>query len=445
MRRRRGITPPARHAARSRKRARRARSARRPSRSSPPASSSLRALKAALEAFDRRASELAKLEVVARDAAPLLTELEARANACETRAVESRKARDEIKKALATRGARPACAGAGRSRAAIDGAARGGTRRASRTRRAGRSAGRQCRRRQGRRRGAARGSALSPRSKRGCRPRRRACRSPTCRAAPARSRSTGARLPTARCSIRRAPVTLHIEGIGTITIAPGQSDDVANDEADLAAHRAQLASLLQRAGATSLQDAERLLAERRDDRRPSWREATAQLKASAPEGVERLQRTHAELAAQAASLGAPRWRHADELETRAQELVESLGLAEEKLNEAAREERAAREELVGLRTRIAGHAEQIDYAARRARAARGAHPRARGKARRSDRGAIGAQRRGARWRRLAREGARRCALCRAEAGSRSRRSWRASGPTTSLQACAASKPASRAS
>jgi DNA repair exonuclease SbcCD ATPase subunit len=75
--------------------------------------------------------------------------------------------------------------------------------------------------------------------------------------------------------------------------------------------------------------------------------------------LERLQRTHAELAAQATALGAASVASPDELETHAQELMESLGLAEEKLNEAARQERAAREELVGLRTRIAGHVEQI--------------------------------------------------------------------------------------
>ena len=88
--------------------------------------------------------------------------------------------------------------------------------------------------------------------------------------------------------------------------------------------------------------------------------AVAQLKASAPEGLDRLQRMHAELAAQAASLDAPAPLSQDEVETRAQELLEKLGAAEETLNAAACKEREASEELVGLRARIAGHAEQID-------------------------------------------------------------------------------------
>ena len=49
-----------------------------------------------------------------------------------------------------------------------------------------------------------------------------------------------------------------------------------------------------------------------------------------------------------------RWKRA------AQELLEKLGAAEETLNAAVCKEREASEELVGLRARIAGHAEQID-------------------------------------------------------------------------------------
>ncbi len=154
------------------------------------------------------------------------------------------------------------------------------------------------------------------------------------------------------------PITLDIEGVGSITIAPGQSSDVASDEIALAAHRDQLALLLNRAGAVSLDDAERLHVARRDIE-GKLLEATAQLKSSAPEGIERLQRTHAELAAQAAALGAPAATTLDELETRANELVETLGAAEEKLNVAVRDERSANDELVSLRARVVGHAEQL--------------------------------------------------------------------------------------
>jgi energy-coupling factor transporter ATP-binding protein EcfA2 len=317
----------------------------------------LGALKAALEAFDRRTSDLAKLEVVARDAAPRLTELEAHANVCEARAIECRKARDELKKALATaecdrraleladrvqqltarlEAARVAQAERGALGEALAGNAADDTAVGAMRREAAAIAAVE-----------ARLSAAAPRVSLAYLP-----------GGAGKIKVDGRALADGEVLNPSRPVTLHIEGIGTLTIAPGQSDDVANDEADLAAHRAQLASLLQRAGATSLPDAERLLAERRETE-AKLGEATAQLKASAPEGVERLQRTHAELAAQATALGAASVTSSDDQETRGQELTEALGLAEEKLNEAAREERTAREELVGLRTRIAGHAEQI--------------------------------------------------------------------------------------
>jgi chromosome segregation ATPase len=154
-------------------------------------------------------------------------------------------------------------------------------------------------------------------------------------------------------------VTLDIDGIGTITIAPGQSSDVAEDEADLAARREHLAALLASAGASSLDNAERLLAERRD-LEAKLSAAGAQLKASAPEGIERLQRLYADLTAQAASLGAPVAVSLDDLDVRAEELGQMLGPAEEAFIATAREERAAAEELVGLRTRMAGNAEQIE-------------------------------------------------------------------------------------
>jgi hypothetical protein len=318
----------------------------------------LAALKAALGAFDRRASELAKLEAAGRDTAPLLSELETRANACEARVIEDRKARDEIKQALTA---------AERDRRALELAER--LQQVARRFEVARAA--QVER-------ATLGEALAGNSAEesivgAARREAAAIAALEARLSAAAPRVSLAYLPGGAGKIKvdgRAladgevlnparPVTLHIEGVGTITIAPGQSEDVANDEADVAAHRVQFASLLQRAGGASLQDAERLLAERRDIE-ARLGDAAAQLKASAPDGLERLQRAHADLAAQAVSLDAISAASAEELETRAQELMESLGLAEEKLNEAVRQERAAREELVGLRTRISGHAEQIN-------------------------------------------------------------------------------------
>lgn len=151
-------------------------------------------------------------------------------------------------------------------------------------------------------------------------------------------------------------ITLEIAGIGVLTIAPGQSDDVAQDEADIAAHRSRLSELLQRAGAASLEDADRLLAERRDaEARLS--EATARIKASAPDGVERLQRAHAELSASLGEIDVQ--STPEELEARANDATEALGSAEERLSEAESEERGSREELATLRAQTAGYATEI--------------------------------------------------------------------------------------
>lgn len=152
------------------------------------------------------------------------------------------------------------------------------------------------------------------------------------------------------------PITLEIAGVGVLTIAPGQSDDVAQDEADIAAHRGRLAQLLQRAGATSLQDAEQLLVERRDAEARLF-EATARFKASAPDGLERLQRAYAELSAsigEADVLSLP-----EDLDARASEAREALFDSEEQLSEAETDERTARDELTTLRAQAAGYAAEI--------------------------------------------------------------------------------------
>ncbi len=152
------------------------------------------------------------------------------------------------------------------------------------------------------------------------------------------------------------PLTLEIAGIGVLTISPGQSDDVAAEEAELSTQRQQLSTLLQRAGANSLEDAERLLAERRDaEARLS--EVTRYLKSSAPEGVDRLQRAQAELAAQVD--GTDALLSAEDLENRADEAMQALGAAEANLADAEATERATREELAALRSRAAGYAADL--------------------------------------------------------------------------------------
>ena len=311
----------------------------------------LGALKHALDVFDRRVSERAKLQVAVDDSAPLLADAEAHAGALKARVVESRQARDALKRALTAMEcsrrmlelserlevARLADAECARTHGALAGNAAEGKLVDAARREAAAIAALE-----------ARLSAAAPRVSLSYRP-----------GGAGKIKVDGRALADGETMHPTQSVTLDIEGVGTITIAPGQSKDVARDEADLAAHRDQLAALLARAGATCLDDAERLHVARREIE-GKLLQATTQLKSSAPEGIERLQRAHAELAAQADALGAPAAATLDELETRANECVETLGAAEEKLNLAVREERAANDELVGLRARLAGHAEQLE-------------------------------------------------------------------------------------
>jgi energy-coupling factor transporter ATP-binding protein EcfA2 len=310
----------------------------------------LGALKQALDGFDRRAGERAKLQAAVDDSAPSLAEAETHYGAAKVRVVESRQTRDALKRALAAMEcsrrrlelserlevARLAQAECARMKAALAGNAAEGKLVDAARREAAEIAAL-----------GARLSAAAPRVSLSYQP-----------GGAGKIKVDGRALADGETMHPTQPITLDIEGVGTITIAPGQSQDVANDETALAARRGQLAALLKRAGAGSLDDAERLHVARREIE-GKLLEAMAQLKSSAPEGIERLQRTHAELATQAAALGAPAAATLDGLATRANEVMEALGAAEEKLNLALRDERAANDELVGLRARLSGHAEQL--------------------------------------------------------------------------------------
>jgi len=152
------------------------------------------------------------------------------------------------------------------------------------------------------------------------------------------------------------PVTLEIEGIGVVTVAPGRSESMAEDEADLAAHNMQLKDLLDRIGAASVDAAEQRLVERREIA-GRLAEAGTRLETLVPDGLERLERAHAELAAQSAA--APE-RTLEELEARAADLTENLSDAETGLAEAAVAHSDARDALVQMRAVIAGRRSQIE-------------------------------------------------------------------------------------
>jgi len=170
------------------------------------------------------------------------------------------------------------------------------------------------------------------------------------------------------------PIALEIEGIGVVAIAPGQAEGAGEDAADIAAHEAQLGDLLRRMGAASLEDAERRAGERRA-LQARLAEAAAQLEARAPDGLERLQAVHADLARRAALLGSAPTRTPEELACRAQELGDALVGAETDLSgaAAARDETRMRE--VQLRERAAERGAHIgrlaadlgDAAARKAK------------------------------------------------------------------------------
>jgi len=311
----------------------------------------LNSAKLALEIFDRDAATLEKLEAAARDALPMRAEVEERAAECANRLARARDARDAMKGALAA---------LERSRRAIECAERLATAQAAHERRV---------------------AALDLLSENAAEEKiveaaRREASSidkleaRLCAAAPRvtmRYSAGGAGKVTVEGRMLgdgevlnpRRPLTLEIEGIGVLTIAPGQSGDDAHDAADLAARQEQLASLLQRAGATSLADAEQLLSRRRS-LEADVAAATAQLKAAAPEGLERLQRSYDDLLAQVRSLGAPETATLDDLEARGAELGDGLAAAEKTLAEAMREERAARDALADLRAHHDARAQQIE-------------------------------------------------------------------------------------
>ena len=120
-------------------------------------------------------------------------------------------------------------------------------------------------------------------------------------------------------------IALEIEGIGVITIVPGHSD--AEDDA-AAAQRAQLSDLLRKMGAASLEDAERRVDERRA-LQTQLAEVNGQLRARAPDGLERLEAIHAELAKRATLLGPSPTRTPEQLDLLMPELNEARASSEE--------------------------------------------------------------------------------------------------------------------
>lgn len=315
----------------------------------------LEAAQAMLDALDRRVDELVRRESVAAETAPLLADCEARAADGAKRTTEARDARNALKAALA---------GFEKDRQAI-------VRFERLTELSGRlEAARAAEAERKDFDAALAANAAGDKLVEAARRESAAITTIEARLAAAAPRVSLAYAPGAIGKVKvdgrpladgevlqpTRPLMLEIAGIGVITIAPGQSDDVAKDEARIAAHRGKLADLLQRAGASSLEDAERLLAERREAE-TRLTEATMRLKASAPEGLDRLVRAHAELAASASGIDA--LPSLEDLEARAGEAIEALGAAEAQLAEAETAERDTHKELATLRARAASCAADI--------------------------------------------------------------------------------------
>lgn len=315
------------------------------------------ALQAVLDAFDKSIDELARGEAAARDAAPLLADCEARVRDYEALTLEARQGRDAVRTALTV---------LERERRALDLSDRvcalAERLQVARAAHAERFEAME----------ALAGNAVEDKVVEAARREAASIAALQARLSAAAPRVSLAYAPGGAGKIRidgrpladgetlnpTRSLVLEIKGVGTLTITPGQSDDVARDETGLDAHRRQLASLLGRAGVASLEEAQARIVERRE-----WEarlaEATARLKASAPEGLERLQRAHAELGAQLAAIGATAPASEEALEAHAHELMQAVGAAEEKLKACECEERAARDELADVRARASGHAERI--------------------------------------------------------------------------------------
>lgn len=149
------------------------------------------------------------------------------------------------------------------------------------------------------------------------------------------------------------PITLDIEGIGSILIAPGHSADVVKDEEALAAHRGRLQELLQRMHAPSLADAEAALTVRQE-LEGQLAAAVARLQAAAPEGMSRLIEAHAALQAEAAAFGATAGSAAD-ASGQSETLRAALDEAELRLGGAERTARSVREQAIALGERVSGY------------------------------------------------------------------------------------------
>ncbi len=317
------------------------------------------ALKGTLESIDGQIADLAKLEEAAAHDGPLLEELQRRVTDGEARVGEDRRRRDEIKAALAAaEQERKALACAARLREVTERLAGARAAMAEHTTLTTALAAN----------GADDGVLSAVRRQAqsvATIAARLSAAAPTVSIAYARGgagkiKVGGRPLADGETLNPTRPLAIEIAGVGILTVAPGRSESMGEDEADLTAHKTQLSELLGRIGAASPDEAEERASERRA-LQGKLAEAGAHLKALAPDGLERLERTHAELAALAAASSAKGdVGSQDELEVRAHDLMEDLAAAEERLAEMERTRTQALVELERLRTRTGERRTRIE-------------------------------------------------------------------------------------
>lgn len=157
----------------------------------------------------------------------------------------------------------------------------------------------------------------------------------------------------------RQPVALEIEGVGVVTIAPGASESLGENQADLVAHEKELRSLLNRAGVASIGEAEECLGERRV-LEAKLVEVSAQLRAQAPDGLERLERAHAQFVADVAPLKDLCDVTQADFDALGKALADELVEAEGKLTQAESEYGQISKEHVRLCTRVDERSQRIE-------------------------------------------------------------------------------------
>jgi len=160
-----------------------------------------------------------------------------------------------------------------------------------------------------------------------------------------------------------APVVIEIAGVGRITVAPGSLTDRAEIEADLAAHRLELAHVLATLGVATL-DAALALGKLRRELESELAAKRSRQQALAPDGLNRLRAELADLAA-AINVDADTEPATDSGAVRALNEPEHTPVSETQLRAAHTTAMRAEREEVRLKTLVEERRRQLDQLSQR--------------------------------------------------------------------------------